>query len=296
MPTPPAPPVPALCVPELPPEVPPELLPLLPPLGEPPDSPPAPPLDVPGSPAPVLPPAAPPLDPLCPAEGRPPDLPPFDPPDEPPGMPALLPRELEPPAEPPELPPLEPPDGMEAPPPLEPLPPPFDELDEPELPPDEGAPPEEDDEESCLQPAMPSARHTANAKLDQGPRRVEAGVVMVFGFRMVSIQRPRTAGRCVQWLLPVRPPRRRRVRACASQGELWLSRVVTHAFQLTSYRSCLLYSAPSSLVPTRNAFNWLAMRSHAVRCTGEMSGMGTIAPIMTEVPFTSVLTVPTLVP
>lgn len=108
-------------------------------------------------------------------------------------MPALLPRELEPPAEPPELPPLEPP-GMEEPPPLEPLPPPLDELEEPELPPDDGDPPEEEDEESCLQPAMPSARHTANAKLDQWPRRVGAGVVMMCDFRMSFNQRPAPSG------------------------------------------------------------------------------------------------------
>lgn len=101
-------------------------------------------------------------------------------------MPALLPPELEPPAEPPEDEPAEPPEDVEAePPPPEPLLPPCEEFEEPELPPEDGAPPEEeDDEESCLQPAMPSARLTANATLDQEPRRVCAGVVMMCRFRM----------------------------------------------------------------------------------------------------------------
>jgi hypothetical protein len=77
---------------------------------------------------------------------------------------------LEPPIDPPELdPPVAPPDGREEP-PLEPLLPPAEGLDEPELPPGDGIPPDEEDEESCLQPATPSARHTASAKLDQRRR------------------------------------------------------------------------------------------------------------------------------
>ncbi len=43
--------------------------------------------------------------------------------------------------------------------------------------------------------------------------------------------------------------------------------------------------------PSRNERSWLLSRSQAVRRTGEMIGIGAIAPINTDVPVTSALTV-----
>lgn len=59
---------------------------------------------------------------------------------------------------------------------------------------------------------------------------------------------------------------------------------------------CEIEAVSSDPLPNKNDLSWVAKRSHAVLCTGAMSGIGAIAPIITDVPFTSVDKVPTVTP
>ena len=69
----------------------------------------------------------------------------------------------------------------------------------------------------------------------------------------------------------------------------------TSATQLGA-QLCETAAVSSSSVPSKNDFNCPASRSQAVLCTGAISGIGAMAPIITDVPFTSVVRLPALMP
>lgn len=196
-------------------------------------------------------------------------------------------------------------------PPLEPEPPELEleeEPDEPEEPPDPLDPPEDelgmpplDDDEDCC------STHPPTSNTETAPTSVVCIASESSRFNEECLRMATPYIRRLRALIGLAAGARR---LCDRGAERWLTCVATSfrwlveewvpsergSDAMTVYFALALATGSPSPPPIRNNLSCPASRSHAVLCTGAIRGMGAIAPIITEVPFTPVVTVPAFTP